>query len=525
MRSGALRDKMTELGVWNNTVFVFIMDHGQIAKDSLYEGGTQVAMFVRFPSRIAAGAEIHTAVSNLDIASTLLSSIGVGTTPFATDGESWWSLATTGVMPTPLMARGECIVSEIESDRMVVCGSHKYMSRYNISAEDCAVCSMYPASNDTEQLYDLQSDPNEQVNILLNGSVGWILTGLRSYLSCHDIDTRLDSPISCAMDGLPTPAPPTAESTTVELTTTEAPATTPVTSTQVPDVTTVELSTPLQCPTNCGTPERGGGTCEMVDGFVNCTSCNTDSRILQHGRCVQRIYCRSNTIVSGILVNQSCRCTDRNCFYCIQNPGSEVCGKCRNGMYLLNDTCQETCPADMALMGVSLWGRACMAAPFVCQSQRIQGLTESVNCKCPGPGNTPSPDCFSCDFLPGENGERCTKCRGNKYLYNNTCHSDCSIAPAGMLAYGVGSYGGECRAPFTCADGVHTTQGTECKCSADIGSKTCRTCDWSLTETRCTQCQSGRYLYDGTCLGSCPSGTTGVQVSGSTVGWECATVA
>ena len=70
------------------------MDHGQIAKDSLYEGGTRVALMARFPAAITAGSTISIPVTNLDLAPTILTAVGVAVpTSLDSDGISWWNKA------------------------------------------------------------------------------------------------------------------------------------------------------------------------------------------------------------------------------------------------------------------------------------------------------------------------------------------------------------------------------------------------------------------------------------------------
>jgi hypothetical protein len=112
-------------------------------------------------------------------------------------------------------------------------------------------------------------------------------------------------------------------------------------------------------------------------------------------------------------------------------------------------------------------------------------------------------------------------------LTSHSCQQDCN-GVSNMVEYAPTAYYGLCRAPFTCdnevaSDGLHG----KCKCSAAIGKKTCRTCDWVLrnvggamtTVNTCTICQGGRYLWlnntdpgnpIGTCLSNCPAGYTSV---------------
>eukprot|EP00041_Stephanoeca_diplocostata_P019212 m.409170 g.409170 ORF g.409170 m.409170 type:complete len:125 (+) comp21243_c1_seq4:1194-1568(+) len=79
----------------------------------------------------------------------------------------------------------------------------------------------------------------------------------------------------------------------------------------------------------------------------------------------------------------------------------------------------------------------------------------------------------------------------------------CNIAYCGIQ----GSYGNECRPPFTCTNRLDEA-GVACRCPRALSN--CRTCDWGIGGTVCTQCQSSRFLWMGACQRSCPSGTTAI---------------
>ena len=84
---------------------------------------------------------------------------------------------------------------------------------------------------------------------------------------------------------------------------------------------------------------------------------------------------------------------------------------CRDGWYLMDGECYESCPATLASSGVGQFKRRC-AEPFVCQSGRIVGQTVSYGCKCATEDNSAIAACQICDHRAGEHGEHCTKCNG-----------------------------------------------------------------------------------------------------------------
>eukprot|EP00041_Stephanoeca_diplocostata_P032584 m.1049321 g.1049321 ORF g.1049321 m.1049321 type:complete len:2024 (+) comp24173_c0_seq3:2-6073(+) len=269
---------------------------------------------------------------------------------------------------------------------------------------------------------------------------------------------------------------------------------------------------PVRCPANCGSPAFGGGTCTVRarDNATLCTSCNSN-KVLEAGQCFQTVYCRGNRFASGRLVGERCRCATEHCFYCIKTPAGETCPKCRDNWYGINNTCVESCPATMASSGVSAYGRMCLP-PFTCQGSRTISLPESLRCKCVTASNAIT-SCHRCQFFAGGIGDYCEACRDSTFLHRDThtCHDNCS--GTGLLSYAVGSYLRECRSPFTCTAN-RDEQGAACRCSGPIGKNSCRICDWGLTGTTttnvCRQCQQGKFLHQGRCVGRCPRGYTQV---------------
>lgn len=265
----------------------------------------------------------------------------------------------------------------------------------------------------------------------------------------------------------------------------------------------------LTCPANCGSSQRGGGTCRYrtVDDRALCTSCN-DDRFLLRGRCNLRIECRGNVIRYGRLAGMSCRCDQAECFYCSRSSAGDMCFKCRSGYYLLDGRCVPTCPSNMTSSGISLWGRECRV-PHACQSNAIgqldasgEFIPTSGGCKCPEPGNQPEQGCHLCEHRAGEQGAHCLRCRGRQFLYNNSCHSSCAAAraPSAYASYIPGNYGRECRPPFLCRNLVDE-QGAACKCPRALGTE-CVACNFSAVGMACVECRTGFTIANGTCIPS-----------------------
>ena len=217
---GSIMGTLTDLGVLDNTLIIVTMDHGQISKDEVYEGGTRVALMARYPPKFQAGSTFDVAVSNLDIAPTILDALGVlGSTSLQLDGLSWWKHAQ-GKGDSALEAR-PCIVSEIDEKRAVVCGKWKIIS--NVGDADGAK-DYLPHSMLAETFYDLDADPQEQNNLLgadgkgaaLTDAQAKVVAGLRAYLACHDKETARDGTTSCDLAALGDPVNPCKDTCTVK---------------------------------------------------------------------------------------------------------------------------------------------------------------------------------------------------------------------------------------------------------------------------------------------------------------------
>ena len=198
---GALLDHVEARGETNNTIVIVTMDHGMGAKDSLFDQGVRVALMVRGPT-ISANSSLSTAVSNIDILPTILEAVGIAKAPdFEVDGISWWSAvdnSTSSPKNSQSLANRECLIAEIDTDRMIKCNNTlKYLNHWDSTSIDTEVASAYPSANITHQFYDLSSDPVEQSNKISDSSYFDNLAALTSKLSEHDRVTTVQSCDGC----------------------------------------------------------------------------------------------------------------------------------------------------------------------------------------------------------------------------------------------------------------------------------------------------------------------------------------
>jgi len=262
----------------------------------------------------------------------------------------------------------------------------------------------------------------------------------------------------------------------------------------------------LACPRNCGQAENGGGTCVERSSGIKCTSCNGD-RLLVRSKCVRELSCKGRRIQTGSLVDLGCRCLNEHCHFCTRFPTSDTCRVCRDGWYLLDGDCHASCPTRLASSGIGLFKRRC-AEPFTCQSARLV-VDPPVNygCKCASVDNSAIADCQICDHRAGEHGEHCRRCNAGKFLHGNRCHNTCvGLEGAdGLIEYAPGTFGRECRAPFTC-DNRAGSDGQDCKCDRTVGKNNCLVCDYTFSGTVCSRCTNGKYLRNGNCIDACREG-------------------
>lgn len=76
---GKLLDELDRKGITNNTLVVFVSDHGEmlgdhglVSKNKMYEGSAHIPMLMRYPKVIPAGKKVEIPVSHHDIFATIL---------------------------------------------------------------------------------------------------------------------------------------------------------------------------------------------------------------------------------------------------------------------------------------------------------------------------------------------------------------------------------------------------------------------------------------------------------------------
>jgi len=197
-------------GVYDDTLVILQNDHGQIAKGLLYEQGTRIINFQRYPPLFGKD-RMQTlpddfVTSNVDLAATIFQLAGIDTPHgYQMDGVSYLddvvSALTNPNFDQVADGEGSCEYKfmDIKNSHSMVSGKYQYIFRQTDSVDTMYdVDKLYPNAYDLEQLYDLERDPNQKDNIFNNAAqmmavsetIAKFETLMRIYLDQHCIATN-----------------------------------------------------------------------------------------------------------------------------------------------------------------------------------------------------------------------------------------------------------------------------------------------------------------------------------------------
>ncbi|MFW5870823.1 MAG: sulfatase [Candidatus Sumerlaeota bacterium] len=167
---GVVLDAIDRLGLRENTLLVFTSDHGMgcvpRAKTSLYDGGIEIPLIVRWPDGgIGGGNSCDWYLSNVDFLPTLLDLVNVEK-PEVLHGESF---AGAFRKPESDGGREEIFANFVQSQRMIRTRTHKLIW----NAQPKRVLVGHPVMETMEmqpgwpiwEFYDIHRDPHETTNI------------------------------------------------------------------------------------------------------------------------------------------------------------------------------------------------------------------------------------------------------------------------------------------------------------------------------------------------------------------------
>jgi N-acetylglucosamine-6-sulfatase len=179
---GRVNATLKELGLDENTVVMFMGDngflfgeHGLIDKRNAYEESMRVPLVAAGPQWLKPGSTVTGVVANIDIGPTILELAGLGTPP-QMDGRSFVKMAT-----------GDQPADDPWRDYLL----YEYYWEWNFPHTPTVFALrgerfkfiQYHGIWDTDELYDLQADPQETTNLILDPTYKKLANELRGKLN------------------------------------------------------------------------------------------------------------------------------------------------------------------------------------------------------------------------------------------------------------------------------------------------------------------------------------------------------
>jgi arylsulfatase A-like enzyme len=160
---GAVLDALERSGQRDNTLVIFMSDHGELLGDHgrtwkgpcLYEGSVHVPLIMAMPGTLARGLSVPALVELTDLAPTLLEAAGLPHDA-GMQGRSLWPLLTGAIPPDQFRDDIYCEYYNANPDKPA-----KWMTMLRTARHKLV------AVHDTleGELYDLEHDPGEQHNL------------------------------------------------------------------------------------------------------------------------------------------------------------------------------------------------------------------------------------------------------------------------------------------------------------------------------------------------------------------------
>ena len=176
---GVILDKLDELGIADNTIFLFVSDHGSSGKGSLFRTkGMEVPCIVRWPNGIKAGTVCDELLQSTDFVPTWLEVAGAEIPKgYHLDG-----ISLAPLFKNPNQPYRDYVFGEMGGARSIKTKDWNLITlrypKYIIAYEDRKLKQLTGLSGgisragythkyafDTDQLYHLGRDPGEQVNL------------------------------------------------------------------------------------------------------------------------------------------------------------------------------------------------------------------------------------------------------------------------------------------------------------------------------------------------------------------------
>ncbi len=176
---GVILDKLDALGIADNTIFLFVSDHGSRGKGSLFRtNGMEVPCIVRWPNRIRAGTVCDELLQSTDFVPTWFDVAGAQIPKgYHLDGISFASLFKYPDKPYRDYVFGEMgaarsiktkdwnLITLRYPKDVITYKDRKLKQLTGLSGGISRAGYTHKAAFDADQLYNLRRDPGEQVNL------------------------------------------------------------------------------------------------------------------------------------------------------------------------------------------------------------------------------------------------------------------------------------------------------------------------------------------------------------------------
>ncbi len=225
---GALIDYLKSNDLYDNTAIFFVNDHGRPTKGMLYEQGSRIVQFVRYPPLFGYDQHVldNFVVSNVDIAASIFDLAEI-TPPdeYVLDGTSFIEDALFTIDHQDTIDSMEQLLSasythestccqyrfvEVLNSRAIYSEHHLYLFRMEDTVDTEATDGelWYPHTYDMEQFYDLGTDPNCKVNLIADEEHIETITMFQRMMREHLEDTCIaQGDVECVVPGLTTRTP------------------------------------------------------------------------------------------------------------------------------------------------------------------------------------------------------------------------------------------------------------------------------------------------------------------------------
>lgn len=194
---GVLLDKLDELGIADNTIFLFVSDHGSAAKGSLFRSyAMEVPCIIRWPNGIKAGTVTDELMQSTDFVATWFDAAGAKIpADYPMDGKSFASLFNSPNKPYRDFVYGEMgsarsiktkefsLITLRYPEEIVSLDGRKVKQLAGLSGGISRAGHRHKHAFDPDQLYNHTQDPEEQVNLASNPEYASTLKEMKETLT------------------------------------------------------------------------------------------------------------------------------------------------------------------------------------------------------------------------------------------------------------------------------------------------------------------------------------------------------